>query len=273
VTVLVTFAWALLGADHPPAAETRRWESREPAREPPVPTERPIPFLTDVVVAPQRVAEVVLPPRFFQLLSNPSLFCLTLSYGMVGYFQYLFFYWAQFYFEQVQQLPKGPSRLITSALTGSMGVGMVAGGWLSDRAPALLGPRLGLAVVPVVGLLLGAAATALGVFSPDPVTIDICFAAAMAAVGLGEGSFWTASVRIGGKRGGTAAGILNTGGNAGGLLAPVLTPLISTWFGWQAGLGLASVVCVLGAVLWWGVHPSQESSAVGPSTTIHYPGR
>ena len=52
-----------------------------------------------------------------------------------------------------------------------------------------------------------------------------------------------------------AAGILNTGGNGGGLIAPVLTPFLSGIFGWQAGLGLAGVVCLLGAACWGFIDP------------------
>jgi len=91
----------------------------------------------------------------------------------------------------------------------------------------------------------------------------------MAAVGSGKGSFWTAAVRIGGARGGTAAAILNTGGNAVGLLAPVVTPAIAEHFGWQAGLVLASVVCVGGAALWWGVTAAglSHSPPYEPPTT------
>jgi MFS transporter, ACS family, D-galactonate transporter len=184
---------------------------------------------------------------------------LTISYGMVGYFQYLFFYWAQYYFENVQKMPKEEARLMTGLLILSMGAGMVVGGWLSDRAPAFFGPRGGLHVVPVLGLFLGAVATLLGAFGANglpPASIGVCFAVAMAAVGLGEGAFWTAAVRIGGARGGTAAAILNTGGNAGGLLAPALTPFISAQFGWQVGLGVASIACLLGAALWVGVRPT-----------------
>jgi MFS family permease len=130
---------------------------------------------------------------------------------------------------------------------------MVLGGWLSDRAVRRFGIHRGLAVVPVVGFLVGAATTAVGVLSPVYGVILLSFMAAMAATGLCEGAFWTAAVRIGGLRGGTAAAILNTGGNGFGLLAPVATPLIAARFGWQAGLMLAGGVCVIGAVLWWGV--------------------
>ena len=54
-------------------------------------------------------------------------------------------------------------------------------------------------------------------------------ALALAAVGACEAPIWTTAVELGGRRGGTAAGICNTGGNAGGLLAPIVTPLVSNW--------------------------------------------
>jgi MFS family permease len=86
----------------------------------------------------------------------------------------------------------------------------------------------------------------------------------MGAVGMSEGSYWTASVRIGGRRGATAAGILNTGGNAGGLPAPVLMPLIGTSVSWRAALGVAAVVCVAGAALWLPVDPSDRLDEPAP---------
>jgi MFS family permease len=193
------------------------------------------------------------PENFTPLLRNRGLLCLTLSYGMVGYFQYLFFYWAEYYFETVLKLPKEVGRWYSTYLTLAMGGGMVLGGRLTDLAKARLGLRLGLAVVPVGGLLLAAAGSAVGALAEGRGWTLAGFAVAMAAVGSTEGSFWTTAVHIGGRRGGTAAAILNTGGNGFGLVAPVLTPLIARQYGWNAGLLLASGVCVAGALLWSGV--------------------
>jgi dipeptide/tripeptide permease len=75
----------------------------------------------------------------------------------------------------------------------------------------------------------------------------------MVALGMIEGPSWTTAVELGGQRGGTAAGLMNTGGNAGGLLAPVVTPQLSLWFGWQVGMGLAALVALIGALLWLGI--------------------
>src|SRR5207244_3216025 len=41
---------------------------------------------------------------FGRLLANRSLVLLTLSYAAVGYFQYLFFYWSQQYFDKVLEV-------------------------------------------------------------------------------------------------------------------------------------------------------------------------
>lgn len=267
-TLLIALVWTLAASNYPPGIEQPVLPALGEARKTwfrktdvqanraglsetlPIEENSPVARLPPASLSPE-------PAGLLTLLCNPSLLCLTLSYGTVGYFEYLFFYWAQFYFEKVLEEPKLVSRWKSTLLTLSMGVGMVVGGWLADRAVARFGARRGLAFVPVVGLLLGAAATASGAVTSDPAMILVSFAVAMAAVGSVEGSYWTASVRIGGARGGTAAAILNTGGNAVGLLAPVVSPAVAEHFGWKAGLELASVICVTGAVLWWWITPTE----------------
>lgn len=198
------------------------------------------------------------PATLWELLGNRSLILLTVSYGTVGYFQYLFFYWAQYYFEEIRGIEKQDSRLFTSILTLAMGFGMVTGGWLTDWTRRRLAHSHAVAVVPVCGLIVSAVTLLPGLLAPEPLVTLIWFGIAMAAVGACEGAFWTLAVEIGGSRGGLAAGILNTGGNAGGLVAPVLTPFISAWLSWQAGLAVACVVCLLGAACWIGIDPRQR---------------
>ncbi len=192
------------------------------------------------------------------LLQSRSLILLTVSYGALGYFQYLFFYWAQYYFEEIRGIENKESRLFTSILTLAMGLGMVAGGWLTDCTRSRLSHPRTLAIVPVSGLIVSAIALLPGLFMNEPMLTLLCFAVAMTAAGTCEGAFWTLAVELGGARGGLAAGILNTGGNAGGLIAPVLTPFISAWLGWQAGLGVAGVVCLFGAACWIGIDPHER---------------
>src|SRR5205823_1957777 len=166
-----------------------------------------------------------------------SVILLTLSYAAVGYFQYMFFYWMEYYLETVLDLGQARARLYATIPTVAMALGMAAGGWLTDRAQSRWGARRGRTIVTVTGLVASAILLVTAVFlCKQPVWIVTHFSLALAWLGASEGAFWTTAIDLGGERGGVAAAIVNTGGNAGGALAPMMTPLISAHFGWQGGL-------------------------------------
>src|SRR5262249_55924385 len=66
------------------------------------------------------------------LLRDRSLLLIAISYGAYGYFQYLFFYWIEFYFHEILSLSTETSRFYSTIAILAMGVGMVAGGFCSD---------------------------------------------------------------------------------------------------------------------------------------------
>jgi ACS family glucarate transporter-like MFS transporter len=57
---------------------------------------------------------------------------------------------------------------------------------------------------------------------------------------------------------GFVGGLLNTGGNLGGVISPTLTPLIAQHFGWVRALDFAAVVALGAAALWLTVIPSRK---------------
>jgi MFS family permease len=170
----------------------------------------------------------------------------------------------QYYFDKVLHLGKSESRLYTMIPTLAMAAGMAAGGWLADRAEAKHPGRLGRIVVPGLGMLASAVFLALGIVGDGALWVVGFFALAMGALGASESPFWVTSVELGRRRGGLSASILNTGGNLGGMLAPVVTPYFSDYFGWKAGLLLASALCIVGAALWLRIDPN-EGAEVAPA--------
>ena len=198
-----------------------------------------------------------------ELLKDRSLVLLTLSYAAVGYFQYLFFYWIHYYFDTVLHLGKDQSRFYSGIPVLAMAVGMPLGGWLSDRLQRAHGRRLGLKLLPLASMATSAVLLALGVIAKEPLWIVTCFALSMGALGMSEGPFWLTAVELGGSRGGTAAAIINTGGNGIGLIAPIVTPAISAQLGWHWGIGLGGAVCLLGALCWLGINPVERDATVG----------
>ncbi|MDR3635349.1 MAG: MFS transporter [Isosphaeraceae bacterium] len=211
--------------------------------------------------------EATFPPlALSRVLRSRGVICITLSYTALNYFQYLFFYWVAYYFETIQKQDRGVARGYSAMITLAMGVGMVTGGWLTDRVPTSLSPRTRRALVPALGMIASGLVFELGLITHDMRLTLGAFAIAAALIGACEGAFWTTVVELGGRFGGTAAGLMNMGGNAGGTLSPYLTPLLGTLFassygpdlGWRLSLAIAGAVAVAGAGLWVGIDPSRS---------------
>jgi MFS family permease len=201
--------------------------------------------------------------KWWALLTNRSLLLLTLSYAAVGYIEYLFFFWMHHYFEKELRLGKFESRNYATILYLAMAAGMVLGGWLADLLARIWGRRLGRAAVVGAGMFGGATLLLVGLWATEPDRIALWFALALAAVGATEGPMWATALDLGGRQRATAAGFFNTGGNAGGVLAPVITPLVGNAFGWHWGIGLGSLVCLAGVCLWPWINPEPDGSSRG----------
>jgi MFS family permease len=276
-TFALAVIWCAWAAERPPSPPNVLWEEADFAPRTPIEAQEqvlagvPPAAETGIVAgAPPNVApapDLKLSDTWATLLGNRSVWLLTISYAAIGYLEYLFFFWMNHYFDKILHLDKNASRIYTMILLLSMGVGMVLGGWLADRLRKSHGAWAGRALVPMVGMTLGAAFLFLGVISTEIAAIVSWLALALLAVGATEAPTWTAAVELGGAKGGTAAAIVNTGGNLGGFVAPFLMPIVShavrdgfalsDQAGWQWGISLAGIFCLSGAALWWWIRPEE----------------
>ena len=200
----------------------------------------------------------------WSLMCRGSVICLTLSYALMGYFQYLFFYWIEFFFETMQKEDKSVARGYSAMITMAMGLGMVCGGWLTDHAPRSLSFRARRALVPMLCLIASGAIFEAGLLVGEPNLMLVAFTISAALIGCCEGAFWTTAVGLGGRLGGTCGGLMNAGGNLGGTISPYLTPILGAMFakshgedvGWRISLAIAGLIGILGGFLWLGVDPT-----------------
>src|SRR5262249_35574354 len=204
------------------------------------------------------------------LLRNRSLMLLTISYAAVGYFEYLFFFWIHYYFENVLHLGKAESRGYSTILFLAMAAGMMAGGWIADRLRGRFGSHGGRALLAITGMCIGGVLLLLATFADDVGWIVTLLALSLALVAAVEGPVWTTAIELGGRHGGTAAAICNTGGNLG-FVAPIITPLmaggvseafnLSERGGWQWAIALGSLITIAGGVLWFWIRAPASSDA------------
>jgi MFS family permease len=153
----------------------------------------------------------------------------------------------------------------------AMAVGMYLGGLLADRIEHARGKAESRKIVPVLGMLAGAVLLFVGVYARQPVWIATWFSLALGAVGMAEGPSWATAIELGGARGGSAAAIFNTGGNAGGILAPYVTPLIGELFGWGAAVALGGLICLAGVVAWCMVDPAEKPFGAAGKAVLDFP--
>jgi ACS family D-galactonate transporter-like MFS transporter len=229
VTALLTVVWLIFAADRPSTASTDELSSG--------PSE-----------------PVVIRSSWASLFSDRGFLLLTISYAAISYFNYLFFYWMNYFFTNQLNLDATTSASYAAMPPLAMAVGIPLGGWLSDWAAKTFG-RASRGWVAALGMIAAALLLFAGVRATEPAWIVAWFALALGASGLSESTFWVVATERGGNRGGTAAGILNTGGNLGGVIAPVLTPWVGLHFGWPAAIALGGLIGLLGAACWLGIRP------------------
>jgi len=198
------------------------------------------------------------------LFRHGNLWLIALSYAAFGYFQYLFMYWMTYYFEKILIVPDVDSRRALFYIMLAQAAGMAVGGLSTDGICRLLGTTWGRRSIVITGMGLSAVFGLIAVSVSAQSQVVAALAISMGALGMCEGVFWTTATDIGGKSRGLAGAFMNTCGNVGGLISPVLTPALAESMGWPGAIAVACVVSGLGGLVWfWITPPSSPSSTSG----------
>ena len=197
------------------------------------------------------------------LLSSRQLMLITLSYVATCYFEYIFFYWTYYYLGEIRHASASQSAAFTSILFLAWMVMAPAGGLVSDILSKRQGGERGRRLVPILALALSAAVTVIAIQLTNTTATALMLALALGLAAATDASFWTAAIEVGGRQSGAAGGILNTGGNLGGLIAPALTPWIAARYGWPASLYFGCFMVLVGAALWLIISPGRRATMNG----------
>ena len=202
----------------------------------------------------------------WSVLRRRDLWLISLSYTAFGYFQYLFFYWMDYYLKDVLQVDKINARNDSFWITLAQGVGMVFGGLCTDSICRLIGVARGRRVIVMTGMGMGAVGALVAVSVQSEMYVVLALAASMGALGMCESVFWTTATDIGGRNRGLAAAVMNTFGNAGGLVSPTLTPVLAqSSLGWSGAITVACAIVAAGGFVWcWITPPPDGANGASP---------
>jgi MFS transporter, ACS family, glucarate transporter len=219
-----------------------------------------------------REAEITSPRRAFLsqpaapwrlLAMNKNVILLTIGYFMVGYFQYIFFYWIYYYLGEIRRLTVSQSAGYTTALFLTFGFMMSAGGWISDQMVSRYGRKAGYRIVGASGLGLSAALLYVGVNAREIHVAVALMCLALGCSAISDVTFWAAAIAVGGQEVGATCGILNAGGNIGGLVSPIASPLIAASLGWPVALYFGSAMAGIGMLTWFWINVTRAIDYTG----------
>jgi MFS family permease len=121
------------------------------------------------------------------------------------------------------------------------------------------GLRIGRASVGAGGLLAAGTCLMAGTFTANPYASALLIALGAASANFMLPAAWGTCIDLGGRHAGTLSAAMNTSGQVGGVLCPIIVGLSVQWFGsWSAPLYLAAALYVAGAICWAGIDPRRR---------------
>jgi MFS transporter, ACS family, glucarate transporter len=195
-----------------------------------------------------------------RLLWNRTVVCLCLMYFTQAFGGTFYVTWL-------------PTYLASRGLTG-MTAGILAGlplilssaadllgGVATDRAVRPLGLRLGRITIGGGALAAAGLFTIAGAFVASPVAAAVLIALGGASSNFLLGAAWGSCVDIGGRRSGAVSAAMNTSGQVGAILSPILVAaVVRSFSNWSAPLYLTGVLFLLGGLCWLWVDPTKPVS-------------
>jgi MFS transporter, ACS family, glucarate transporter len=192
------------------------------------------------------------------IFTSKNVAAITFSYFCFGYVAYIFFSWFFIYLSRVRGLDLKSSSYYSMLPFIAMAVGSPLGGWISDRIASSSGRPRSRCAVAFASMALCSIFIAMGTAVHSARLASIVLAGGAGALYLSQSAFWSVTSDIAGHSSGSVSGVMNMGGQIGGVVTASLTPVIAKYFGWGTSFFVAAGVCGIGSLLWFWVHPERE---------------
>jgi MFS family permease len=193
------------------------------------------------------------------LLESSNVWFLCLAYFSNSYGSYFVMTWLPTYLAE-QRGFQTESLSFFSGLPLLLSVlGDISGGAVTDLMTRRFGLRPGRSGVAVAGYAVAAAAMFGSVLANTPVLAASLIAIAVAASMFPLSASWAACMDIGGEHTAVLSAAMNTTGQIGSILSPVVTGWVVVHFSsWQTPLLIMGGLYLMSAILWMLVDPRKR---------------
>jgi ACS family glucarate transporter-like MFS transporter len=208
---------------------------------------------------PALTAEATRPIGLWKLASTWNIWALCAMYLPNSFALYFCITWLPTYLQERQGFSHAALLYFSGLPLALSVVADVAGGWVVDWSSRRYGVRIGRCGIG--GLSYALAGIAL---CAVPLCHNAAFAATLLAAAVGASMFalpaaWATCNDIGGHHSGLVSATMNTSGQAGSLLSPLIVAYSLKWYGsWNVSIYLMGALFLAGTVFWALVNPRDK---------------
>ncbi len=193
------------------------------------------------------------------LLRSRNLYAICGMYFAFGYGLYFYFTWLPTYLIEelgFSLLAGGLFAALPFALDGLADLG---GGWLTDHLTRAYGLRVGRCHLGFAAFLSCAALVVASTLPVAPVGKATFLALALGAADLALSACWAVPLDIAPDHAGVVTGCMNTLGNLGGLVGPLVVGIaVNQWQSWTVPFYITALVYAGGACAWLVIDPTRR---------------
>ena len=194
---------------------------------------------------------------FRTLLKSRNMWFLSLSYPTYCYVIWIYLTWLPAYLVEARGFSIIKMGIFASLPLMAGTVGDTLGGWLSDKIWKKTGRgTFSRRIVAMTGMLVAAAFMIPGALAHSAYMAVFLLACSLFGLEMAVGVYWAVCLDVGHEYAGTVSGMMNSIGNIGSALSPLVFGAILQFTGsWVYPFIVASAILVVGVLLWLGVNP------------------
>ncbi len=197
--------------------------------------------------------------RWRGLFANRNVAALCAMYFTNGYGFYFYITWLPTYLEKERGFSAGMLGIFAGLPLILSMLADLFGGLTTDFVSRRLGPRAGRAGVGAAAFVVSGVAMLAGTASESAVAAAVLIAIAAAASNFTLGASWGTCIDIAGPHSGVVSAAMNTSGQIGGALSPVILAFVVDRFAnWAAPMYLMGALYLFGAICWLFVDPRRR---------------
>ena len=177
----------------------------------------------------------------------------------MNYVFYLLANWSFLYLVQERHFNVLEGGWLASTPPLAAAIGSGVGGWLASVLGERYGVRTGLRIIPLISLPAAGVLQFAAVYATNPYLAVVALALCFGAVEVNEGPYWGAIMHVGRSDSMAAGGLMNTGGNLGGLICTPIVGYLSGHQAWTPCFLIGTGFAVVSAALWLVIDPTRTA--------------